>query len=80
MISFGSVGRCFSVHVKEDRVRVAVFSLGWVESECEDRETAFVKKECKSEHTNKQTPFLIVASNNLTLRATANSSSIHKRK
>lgn len=44
MISFGSLGRYFSVHIKEDWTVVAVFGLAWLEGEREDRGTAFVDK------------------------------------
>jgi hypothetical protein len=50
MISFGFVGRCFSVHVKLDWMVVAVLGLAWLESEHEDKGAAFVIKEHKSEH------------------------------
>lgn len=44
MISFGFVGRCFSVHVKFDWTVVLVFGLGCLEGEHEDKEAAFIDK------------------------------------
>jgi len=44
MISFGSLGRYFSVHITEDWTVVSAFGLACLEGEREDRGTASVDK------------------------------------